>query len=117
MKLIHKVLDAIYRKALEEGKRMVLIHGNCPYGGADKVAEDWAIARGIQVVRYNAKTDAAGKLLGKERNAKMARESKADCALAFLHPKLSRGTRNCISEIVKNKIPLVTFNYGGKTSV
>ena len=116
VKLIHKVLDQIYWQALRQGKRMVLIHGNCPYGGADLIAEKWALARGTQVVRYTAEVDANGKVLGKERNALMARESRADCAIAFLHPRLSRGTRNCISEIRKNNIPLVTFKYGGKAT-
>jgi hypothetical protein len=117
VKLIHKVLNGIHQKALEEGKRMVLIHGNCPYGGADKIAEDWALARGIQVVRYTADVDAFGRLKGKERNAEMARDSRADYAVAFLHTKRSRGTMNCIKEINKNNIPLITYRYGGNTSV
>ncbi len=42
------VLDEIDR----EHSIDVVIHGACPYGGADWIGEWWAIARGRQVERF-----------------------------------------------------------------
>lgn len=40
-------------KALDELAPSFVLHGNCPTG-ADKIADDWALARGIRLVRMPA---------------------------------------------------------------
>lgn len=47
----------------------LLIHGDAP--GADRLARDWAIARGIPHQAYPADWDAHGKAAGPIRNSKM----------------------------------------------
>lgn len=77
---------------------VVIVHGACPTG-ADKIADDFAEAYGLQVERHAANWSLHGKAAGPKRNQKMV-DLGADIVLAF--PKgTSKGTRNCIKAAEK----------------
>lgn len=73
--------------------QFIVVHGQCPYGGVDLYAEQWAITKGHGYERYPAR-EVNGRILGPERNAKMVKLG-ADICLAFPGPS-SRGTVNCM---------------------
>ncbi len=60
-----------------------LIEGECPYGGVDLYAKNWAVAHGIPVLPFPPKIAPNGRVLGSERNAQMLREGKPDLVIAF----------------------------------
>lgn len=71
----------------------LLVTGACPYGGADKLAEDWARENEIDYAGYPAKFKAHGKPAGPIRNARMI-ELKPDLVIAFPG---GNGTANTVS--------------------
>lgn len=75
--LIHSALDAVWsRHAIE-----VVIHGGHPGPGA--VAEDWARAHDVHVVRYPANWKLHGRRAESARNAFMLADSRPDALLAL----------------------------------
>lgn len=80
---MYKVLDSY------EGVE-VLINGKAP--GADSLAREWAVERGIEPEDYPADWDRYGKRsAGVIRNWQMLREGKPDLVVAFPGPD-SKGT-------------------------
>lgn len=61
---VYTVLDTLAPISL-------LIHGACPYGGADILAEDWAKSRQIPYIGYPAPFATMGKPAGPWRNREM----------------------------------------------
>lgn len=69
-------------------KDAVLVHGHCPTG-ADAIADEWAMANGVQVHRFPAEWDRYGSRAGFIRNSIMVEEG-ADLCFAFIKDE-SRG--------------------------
>jgi hypothetical protein len=74
---VKRALDAL----ILHPEHAVVIHGD--YRGADKLADKWAIERGVPVERYPAKWDQQGHAAGPIRNAQMIAEGQPDVVIAF----------------------------------
>lgn len=73
-----------------------VIHGGA--SGADKLAADWAHARGVRVEEYRANWNAYGPAAGPMRNGTMLEKGKPDVVIAFpggsgTHDMVSRAQR------------------------
>jgi hypothetical protein len=82
-------LDAIHAVDLIE----VLIHGN--YRGLDRIADAWAIARGIKVERVDAEWTRYGARAGPMRNTRMIRDFGAVKCIKF---DGGSGTADCAAK-------------------
>ena len=89
---------------------ITLVHGACHLGGADMIADEVWRGWGLPVELHPARRDAAGRLLGPERNAEMVALGAALC-LAFPLPG-SRGTANCMRLAREAGIPVRVFRPG-----
>ena len=74
---LFKVLDEL--NALEPFT--LLIHGGAR--GADTLAGEWGIARGVTTLVFHANWEGYGKAAGSIRNAKMLNEGKPNYIIAF----------------------------------
>lgn len=106
---VWNVLDTILDKFLvrnEDGspagltEPFVLMEGQCPVGGADKHAAEWAVSRknlGVEHLPFPADWKRFGRAAGPIRNRQMITEGKPDLVIAF-HDALtkSRGTAGCV---------------------
>jgi hypothetical protein len=82
---------------------VTLIHGRCPYGGVDLIADRMARRWGWDVEEHPADVTPDGKILGPARNARMVAAG-ADLCLAFPDPR-SRGTWDCLRKAANAGIP------------
>jgi hypothetical protein len=73
--------------------------------GADRLALDWAILRGVEVHTFCADWDIHGKAAGHIRNQKMLDDGKPDMVIAFPG---GAGTANMIRLARKAGIPVIT---------
>lgn len=89
--------------------RLIVVHGQCPAGGVDKYAEDWAIARGHQAERHPADFS-KGRQAGPLRNAEMVAAGAQVC-IGFPGPG-SRGTWDCLRRAVDAGIPTSVVPVG-----
>lgn len=91
------------------GVRMTVVEGQCPTGGADAAAEQWAIVRPDTVDHdpVPAKWKELGKRAGFIRNQVMV-DRGADVCLAFPFPD-SVGTFDCIRRAEAAGIPVKWF--------
>ena len=78
-----------------EPNKFVIVHGQCPYGGVDLHADNWAQVQRQGWERYPAERR-NGRLLGPERNAKMVALGARLC-IGFPGPG-SRGTWDCLEK-------------------
>lgn len=109
------VWDALIEEALVTdflGLPMVVIEGQCPYGGADLFAEQWATIpaakdRGIFHDPFPANWKALGKRAGPYRNQQMV-DAGADMRLASPTVE-SRGTWDCVRRAEAAGIPVKVF--------
>lgn len=76
-----------------------IVHGACPTG-ADKQADEWAIANNVSIERYPAKWDEFGKRAGFLRNKEMV-DTRPDFCYAFILNG-SKGATNC-ADLAKAK--------------
>ena len=100
------VEQALFMAAYEAGRPVVVVHGECPYGGVDLYAQRWAEATSYQSTTHEphpAGRSASGHILGPERNSLMVNLG-ADVCLAFPGPE-SRGTWDCVRKAVDADIP------------
>lgn len=97
-----------YQASHEIPTQFVVVHGQCPYGGVDLYAEQWAIAKGHSFEAHPARV-VNGKILGPERNAKMVKLG-ADVCFAFPGPR-SRGTVDCMKKAEKAGIEIVKIEW------
>jgi hypothetical protein len=115
--LVGKVLHCYVIAALAEGFEVVVVDGECEYGGADQWAHDWVVQYGSPLVtseRHPAERHPkTGRILGPQRNAKMVSLG-ADVCLAFPGPGNNprSGTRNCMNQAMAAGIPTVTNIWG-----
>jgi len=59
----------------------LVIHGAA--SGADTIANDWALSRGVPIARYPAQWHLHGNRAGPMRNVHMLNDSKPDVVIAF----------------------------------
>jgi len=90
-------------KLLARWPDMILVHGDCQTG-ADKLASDWAKARGIPTEPHPPEWQKYGNYAGPKRNIDMAQAGAVLC-LAFWDGA-SRGTYSMIVQAVLNGIPV-----------
>ena len=107
--LIHNALNEEYKHALFLGVRMVVVEGRCPYGGADKIVEEWAHL-GAEYVDHDpipANWKDLGKIAGNIRNQVMV-DLGANVCLAFPR-ETSRDTWDCARRAEEAGIPVKVF--------
>lgn len=80
----------------------VVIHGEAP--GADSIAKEWAMWRGIPAIGIPAAWDALGKSAGPIRNGWLLDEH-PDLVVAFPLPQ-SRGTWDAVRQAKERGIPV-----------
>src|SRR6185369_10799473 len=82
----HVIHEAIEQAAEAVGGpfgRVVVVHGQCPYGGVDLYAAQWARKHDLASEEpHPAERDRSGRILGPARNSKMVSLG-ADICLAF----------------------------------
>lgn len=85
----------------------VLIQGMAR--GADRMAREWAVNRGIPVEDYpvDVRIDGPWPAAGIKRNERMGRESKPDGGVAFFGPDYTgTGTTHMVGFLKKMKVPV-----------
>lgn len=103
---------AVLRRIVVARKSLVIVQGECPYGGVDLVARQWAEATlSVESEGHPAEWERYGKRAGMLRNSAMVALG-ADICLAFPAPD-SRGTWDCLTKAAKAGIhtriyPLLT---------
>lgn len=92
---LYAVLDAIHRKHAIE----VLIEGECPEGGADKMSREWAESRGVPVdpCPVDHALDGPWPGAGPRRNTRQLVEKKPTHCTAF-PTRESRGTWDMVRQ-------------------
>lgn len=108
--LVWQTLDSASFWAAQH-HRIIVVHGQCPVGGVDKDADDWATARGHQAERHPARR-VGRRFLGPERNTEMVAAG-ADVCIGFPGPG-SRGTWDCLRKAVDAGIPTSVVPVGGR---
>jgi hypothetical protein len=98
---VYRVLDEV--AAASEFGITELIHGACPYGGADILAENWAKSREVDYCGRPAKFKSRGGRAGPERNQRMLNEFAPDLVVAFPG---GRGTADTVSRAEAAGIPV-----------
>lgn len=103
---VHRKLAELHAYVLDKiGPRLlVVVQGECPYGGVDLAARRWALATdGAENEGHPADWDRRGDKAGPERNTKMIRRG-AHLVMALPGP-YSRGTWDCLRKAVSAGIP------------
>lgn len=91
----------------------VVIEGEAK--GADSLARQWALDKGIAVERYPANWDEYGKAAGPIRNTQMLVSGKPDLVVAFSHDiTSSRGTANMVQQAKAAGVRVLLFD--GRTA-
>jgi hypothetical protein len=80
--VVHEVLFGL-TATIGDDPEFVVIEGECPYGGADLHAAEWAQMFDYDLERYPADWDRHGKAAGPIRNQQMLDEGKPDVVWAF----------------------------------
>jgi hypothetical protein len=106
----HVVWDALDSVLLNSGRPLIVVHGQCPYGGVDLYAHQWAMrCDGANPEPHPAERDANDRLLGPARNSHMVSLG-AELCLAFPGPG-SRGTVDCAQKAINADIPTMFFAW------
>lgn len=97
-------LDRVCGPWLAAGIKVIVVEGECPYGGVDRVGRRWAEATaGAEPEPHPADWSRHGKAAGMIRNGEMVEQGARIC-LAF--PAVtSRGTWDCLQKAAKAGIP------------
>jgi hypothetical protein len=110
---VEEVLAAWCEEHVQPGDEVVIVQGECPYGGVDLYAKMWAYDHSTWVRNEGHAADYRnGKFLGPERNTKMVNLG-ADVCFAFMHPT-SRGTVDCRDKARAAGIPTTTIDWSEK---
>ena len=109
----HVIHEALVRTAAlaDPGRRpIIVVQGECEYGGVDLWANEWAVhTTDAEPEPHPAKRDSQGRILGPARNARMVALG-ADVCLAFPGPG-SRGTMDCIRKAKAAGIPTMIRHW------
>lgn len=89
-----------------------VVHGACPYGGADVIAAGAAESLGMEVEAHPADWATRGKAAGPIRNQHMV-DLGADVCLAFPTAS-SRGTWDCVRRAKAAGIPIIVHEEGDR---
>jgi hypothetical protein len=105
--VVRRSLELI-RRRLPISQTMVVVEGQCPHGGVDEYAYQWAsgpysLMRLIVSERHPADWMKLGRAAGPIRNREMV-ESGINEALVFLGPG-TKGTIGCLGMIMEHDIP------------
>lgn len=84
-----------------------LVHGDAR--GADRLARDWAIARGIEHVAHPAPWHEYGPAAGPIRNAEMLRSHLADLSAVVVFPG-GTGTADMVRRAARAGVRLIRFD-------
>lgn len=103
LQVVHDALTSWSAELRGDHQRrpIIIVHGACPYGGADLYADEWATVRGPLVwpEPHPAPWSSLGKRAGMVRNQHMVNLGASIC-LAFpgplVDPAKPGGTRNCM---------------------
>ena len=95
---IWEQLDLAVKELAVDADQIIVTEGQCPYGGVDDYAYEWAVGNQPLAIpdRCPAKWAQFGKAAGMLRNTEMVAKH-PDVCLAFPGPS-SRGTVNCIKQ-------------------
>lgn len=80
-----------------------VVDGQCPYGGADQLAHEWAVREGIATERFPANWKQEGRAAGPIRNQRMLWAG-ADLVIAFPG---GNGTANMVALAEKADVPVI----------
>lgn len=107
----HVIEDALEGVLFNGSLRpLIVVHGQCPYGGVDLYAHRWAERSDSATPEpHPAETSPTGRFLGPERNSVMVALG-ADLCLAFPGPG-SRGTVDCAQKAINADIPTHFFAW------
>lgn len=96
---VFRVLDILHKERPID----TIVHGGA--SGADTLAREWAILRGVNVDGYRVdhNLDGPWPSAGPRRNARMLRHARPDLVVAF--PSEGPGTRNMLDQARKAGIP------------
>jgi hypothetical protein len=109
-------LDRLCSAALANAVRVVIVEGECPKGGVDRAARNWAEATpGAEVEPHPADWDRHGRAAGPIRNSEMVK-SGANWCLGFPSPG-SRGTWDCIRKAADAGIPVRIYPLAMATAL
>lgn len=111
--VVHAVLAELARDALRTGQLVVVRDGQCPYGGVDDYAYEWAqYTSGVAGQRVPARWSELGKAAGRIRNQTMV-DMGADVCAAFPGPPTLKysGTQDCADRARKAGIIVVTVPW------
>lgn len=114
---LFRVYNTLFKRS--GAAQMVVVEGQCPYGGADEHAYDWvqrAVGHGrtdVRSERHPAEVTPEGRVRGAERNARMVQRGARVC-LAFPGDSYLRqrgGTFDCAMKALAAQIPVWTFHW------
>lgn len=108
--VVHWALDTMLRHYVGD-RLLVVVHGQCPYGGVDLYAHQWALDNAPRTVPdpHPADFKGLGPSAGPLRNAEMVALG-ADSCLAFPGPG-SKGTKDCMNKAKAAGIPVWPINW------
>ena len=108
--LVRNKLAQVCGPVLGRGNTVIIVQGECPYGGVDRIARDWA-EQTDRVVSEGHPADWSKQGAGPARNARMVALG-ADLCIAFpdIH---SRGTWDCLRKAAVAGIPGRVYPLGG----
>ena len=86
---------------LDEERPSIVVQGECPYGGADRLAKLWCRKNGVICIGMEAMFSFYGRPAGPMRNAWMLDYLPIYKLIAFPG---DRGTANCVAEAEKREI-------------
>lgn len=112
--VIHQTLFDAVRADPFFGRHVIVVDGECPYGGADLFAHEWAMAHPTRCTseRHPARWSTLGKAAGMARNQLMV-DLGADICLGFPGPN-SRGTAHCMQQARQAEIPVIQVAWDPK---
>lgn len=107
--MVFAALRRVTAEALADGVPVVIIEGDCPFGGVDLAAREWGEgSTGVTVETYPP--DRRSTAAYHARNQQMV-DSGADWCLAFPAPG-SRGTWDCLRRAAEAGIPGRVYPLG-----
>lgn len=99
--------ELLYRVADEvlAGERAVIVEGGAR--GADSLAKDYALERGLDLVEFKADWKQYGRAAGPKRNDEMVGYIKEkDGEALYFWDEESKGTKQCIDSAKRKEVPV-----------